>query len=569
MTSTESAFPRWHPLARLALFAVLYAAAVRLGRFFSAEVDQPTSVWLPSGVLLASLLLSPRRHWPALLLAAILLEPPVFLPEHPWRLSNLIVASSNALESLIGALLLRRFAGPQPEPHRVRDLLGLLVLCALLSPALNATLSLTALTFLGESSWDTYGYHWRVFWLGDAMGVLVVTPLLLSWRRGLEGWSRWRVAELVALLVALSVATHLVFGGLPGPTGSVFHPLGYLAFPFIFWAAVRFEARGASAATMLLSLIAIWHTSQGWGPFATLAAVASSHYLAFLQSFLGTASLSGLLLSAALGERRRAQLEVCALNEELRHSLEVLAKTQAELVERERLAALGELSATVAHEVRNPLAVIANCVSALRHLLGGKPNPEESSLLDIVTEEVHRLDELVHGLLDFARPVKPRPRPEPLDLLVEGALSAALRAQRSEERVKVRREVAAGLPLALVDTQLLHVALTNLFTNALQAMPEAGTLTVKLSAEVYAGAGRLQLSISDTGPGMLPEVQARIFEPFFTTRATGTGLGLPIVRRIIESHQGTVQVHSARDQGTTFTLSLPCAAPSRPQLAAG
>jgi signal transduction histidine kinase len=288
----------------------------------------------------------------------------------------------------------------------------------------------------------------------------------------------------------------------------------------------------------------------------------------WLPSGLLLVSLSGLLLAAVLSERRRAQLKVSRLNLELRQSLEVLARTQSELVARERMAALGELSSTLAHEVRNPLGAITNCVSTLRHLPGRRPDAQEEPLLDIIVEEVQRLDQLVHRLLDFARPVQPQPQPEALEEVMDEALCAALRAQATSSRVTVRREVTGGLPPALVDLPLLHVALSNLFTNALQAMPEGGDLHVRLEREQRTGPPRLQLSISDTGRGMSLEVQRRIFEPFFTTRASGIGLGLPIVRRIVESHLGELEVQSTEGQGTTFTVRLPCVEPTPERRAA-
>jgi signal transduction histidine kinase len=415
--------------------------------------------------------------------------------------------------------------------------------------------------------------------------VLVVTPLLLIGPHSLKGWHPRRRWELAALLLVMGLATHWVFQGEPSEPWT-FHPLVYLAFPFIFWAALRFEATGAISATLILSAIPLWHTAHGSGPFARTALPESaplasgprsrrelsapslerrnSHNLFLLQSFLSAVNICGLLLAAALGERRRAQLEVSILNWELHQSLERLARAQSEFVARERLAALGELSAILAHEVRNPLSAISNCVSLLRTQPEPKSGPREQPMLDIISEEVQRLDQLVHELLDFARPVQPHPRPEPLDAVVEGALSAALRSQTSHSPVTVQREVAPDLPPALVDVPLLHMALSNLFTNALQAMPEGGALHVRIERADKA-AQRLQLSISDTGRGMTPEVQRRIFEPFFTTRANGTGLGLPIVRRIVEGHQGEVEVRSTEGRGTTFTVRLPCMESARPQ----
>jgi signal transduction histidine kinase len=551
---------RWRSLARLAVFAVLCLAAVGLGRRLAFQPEHISAVWPPSGVLLAGLLLSRRRQWPVLLLTAFLIEVLTSLGPLP-DLPNLLVACGNVLESVIGAVLIRTLVGARLDLRRVRDVLGLLILPAVIAASLTATFSVNVIIFSGLSTWEKYWQVWRIFWIGDAMGILVLTPLVLSWAQGLKGWDRRQRWELGALLLMLGLAAHTVFRAQPSDAFA-FQPLVYLAFPFVFWASVRFDARGATAVLALLSAITIWHTIEGRGPIVTKDPLINQR-LFHLQAFLGTAGVSGLLLAAALGERRRAQAEVSALNHELRQSLEMLAQAQSELVSRERMVALGELSATVAHEVRNPLGAIANCVSALRHLPDRKPGPQEEPLLDIISEEVQRLDELVRGLLDFTRPVRPLPRPQPIERVVEGALSAVMRSPEAQAaRVEVRREVAQGLPPALVDAQLLHLALSNLFTNALQAMPVGGTLTVKIEPEKDAKARALRLSVSDTGIGMTPEVQERIFKPFFTTRARGTGLGLPIVRRIIDAHSGEVAVHSAEGLGTTFTLRLPCVTPA-------
>ncbi|HYH97832.1 MASE1 domain-containing protein [Hyalangium sp.] len=567
---------RWHPLVRLALFAALYSGLAWVAREISVPSMQVSPVWLPSGLVLFALLVTRTRHWPAVALTAISIG---FFIHHEERSGWLtfMVSVCGALEGLLGAFLLRRFVGHRIDLHRVRDVIGLVTLAAGLSALLTSLLSVGVIVGLGSATWEQYWQMWEVFWIGDGLGVLVITPLLLTWLHGLKDWAPRRRWELGALVLVLILVAHAIFRSEFSEQWT-FHPLIYLAFPFMLWAALRFEAHGTTLATLILSAVAIWHTEHDRGPFARPEppAVAShaqpsgleshlenpqgiSQSIFLLQSFLGAISISGLLLAAALGERRRAQLKVSALNLELRQSLEMLARTQSELVARERMAALGELAATMAHEVRNPLGAIANCVSALRHVPGRRLETQDESLLEIIIEEVQRLDELVRGLLDFARPVQPQPRPEPLESVVEGALSAALRAQTSGAQVTVQREVAPDLPPALVDVQLLHVALSNLFNNALQAMPKGGDLNVRIEREESPGSPRLRLSISDSGQGMTPEIQKRIFEPFFTTRATGTGLGLPIVRRIVEGHSGEVEVSSTEGQGTTFTVRLPCA----------
>ena len=569
MVYDDLIFSRWPLWVRLVIFAGLYAVLAWLGQEASHPSEQASPLWLPSGLVLFTLLVTRMRHWPAVVLTSIAVG---LLTQYPGRTLAVaaLVSTCGALEALLCAFLLRRFVGHRLELYRVRDVIGLVTLASGLS-ALSSLLSVAILKLSNPGSWELYWHTWELFWIGDALGMLVITPLLLTWLRGSKEWKLQRRWELGALIPVLAVAAHLIFSSKLSEQWT-FHPLLYLAFPVMLWAALRFEAHGTTITTLILSAVAIWYTDHGVGPFirglpaeTASAGTSFSHFhepegpsLFMLQSFLAAISISGLLLAAALGERRRAQHKVSALNQELSQSLGILARTQSELVARERMAALGELAATMAHEVRNPLGAITNCVSALHHLPGKHLDAQQASLLEIIAEEVQRLDELVRGLLDFARPVQPQPRPEPLEPVVEGALSAALRSQTTSSRVTVQREMAPNLPLALVDVQLLHVALSNLFTNALQAMPQGGDLSVRIERELHAEAPRLQLSISDTGTGMSPEVQQRIFEPFFTTRATGTGLGLPIVRRIVEGHSGEVEVRSTQGRGTTFTVRLPC-----------
>ncbi len=563
--------PQW---LRLLLFAGLHAGLARLGREIAHPAEHVSPVWLPSGLVLFALLVTRRRHWRAVALVSIAVG---LLTHHPNRplVVTVLVSICSAVEGILCAYFLRRFLGHRLELYRVRDVLGLVMVATGVS-ALSSLLSVAIITSSGARSWGLYWHTWEVFWIGDALGMLVLTPLLLTWLRGSKEWKLGRHWELGVLVPVLILAAHFIFSSELSETWT-FHPLIYLAFPVMLWAALRFEAHGTTLTTLSLSAVALWYTEHGVGPFIQRLPQASASLgtslspfqkpdgpsLFMLQCFLAALSISGLLLAAALGERRRAQQKVSSLNQELRQSLEALARTQSELVARERMAALGELAASMAHEVRNPLGAIANCITALRQLPGRRPDTQQESLHEIIVEEVQRLDELVRGLLDFARPVEPQPRPEPLEPVVEGALSAALRAQAISSQVTVQREVAPDLPLALVDVQLLHVALSNLFTNALQAMPQGGDLNVRIEREQRADASRLQLSISDTGTGIAPEVQQRIFEPFFTTRATGTGLGLSIVRRIVEGHSGEVEVRSTVGRGTTFTVRLPSAEPPR------
>jgi signal transduction histidine kinase len=251
------------------------------------------------------------------------------------------------------------------------------------------------------------------------------------------------------------------------------------------------------------------------------------------------------------------------LFEKLRRSYRQLETAQAALLEQERLAALGALSASVAHEVRNPLGVIFNSLGALRKLL--KQEGNVGLLLGIIQEEADRLNAMVGDLLDFARPLRPSLTPVPLGPLVLDALEAArTRAPGAEEGKKP----APGAPLELdlriptgltlmADARLLRQALVNLFLNALQAMPRGGVLSVHAEQQTGLGNPQARILVRDTGPGVPPGQRPNVFQPFFTTKATGTGLGLAVVRRIIEGHGGRIDLLERDEGGAEFELLLP------------
>lgn len=241
--------------------------------------------------------------------------------------------------------------------------------------------------------------------------------------------------------------------------------------------------------------------------------------------------------------------------DDLRRSHEALARAQAELVSRERQVALGELSAVVAHEVRNPIAIIFNSLTSLRKqdLASG----DARVLLDIVGEEARRLDRIVSDLLDFVRPYVPSPRPVRLEQVLESAVAGAVRAQPDDVQIAV--EIGSAPETVIVDGTMLQQALQNLIVNALQVTPKGGTVTVR--AKVTSRARTLRCEVQDSGPGLPAAARERMFQPFYTTKATGTGLGLAIVKRVVEALGGEVKVSSPARKGATFSLILPLGDP--------
>ncbi|MFL5380309.1 MAG: GAF domain-containing protein [Myxococcales bacterium] len=241
------------------------------------------------------------------------------------------------------------------------------------------------------------------------------------------------------------------------------------------------------------------------------------------------------------------------LFEDLRRSYAELARTQASLIERERLAALGELSASIAHEVRNPLGVIFNSIGSLRRLV--EPRGDVKLLLDIIGEESERLNHMVGDLLDYSRPIQPALQPVALAPLFDEAV-ASVRTSVQSDGIDVHVSIAPSVATVRADARLLRQALVNLITNAFQAMPRGGSLTVS-ATDVLADGGQLaRISVRDTGVGIPRDDRERVFHAFFTTKPTGTGLGLAVVRRIAEGHGGRVQLAEV-EPGAEFQLFLP------------
>ena len=228
-----------------------------------------------------------------------------------------------------------------------------------------------------------------------------------------------------------------------------------------------------------------------------------------------------------------------------------LTFAQEELVRQARLAALGEMSAVVAHEVRNPVAIIFNAIATLRK------HPDESEkLLGIVEEEAERLTRMVADLLEFARPESLLVAENEIRPILESAIEAVKTAS-VDKGVDIRLGIPQGLPTVSCDDRLVRQALINLLTNALEAPNPRGP--VRLVATT--SGTRLLLRVIDEGAGVPPPLASQIFVPFFTTRPTGTGLGLPVVKRIAEAHGGAIGLSETPGGGATFELSLPIRGP--------
>ncbi len=229
-------------------------------------------------------------------------------------------------------------------------------------------------------------------------------------------------------------------------------------------------------------------------------------------------------------------------------------RLEERLREAEHLSAIGQLSRGIAHEIRNPLNFISLSIDHIKTKYRPADGAEGfEKLVESMKEEIHRLDRLVRDFLDYGKPLKLDRQPcSTRELLAD--VVEIVRAKAASDRIRIV-EAYEALPELRLDTELMKSCLFNLVTNAFQAMPAGGTLT--LASEERDG--RLMLRIADTGTGVSRENLARIFEPFFTTKSQGLGLGLAMTKRVIEEHGGKIEFASVEGQGSEVTISLPLA----------
>jgi len=226
----------------------------------------------------------------------------------------------------------------------------------------------------------------------------------------------------------------------------------------------------------------------------------------------------------------------------------------------DKLAALGTLSAGVAHEINNPIGVITSRVEVMMlEAADSSLSPEMRKDLEVILRHARRVATITQGLLSFARQSSGTQGPVELNRVVEEIVQL-VQKDMGRSRVTVSTELGEGLPLITADANAVGQVLLNLLTNARRAMPDGGSITVET---VLVDGGRsIRLAVRDSGPGIPPDILPKIFDPFFTTRSDGTGLGLSISHGIMEDHRGTIDVSSEVGRGTVFTLTFPVGAPA-------
>lgn len=549
-------------LIQAILVFLVYYAAGKLGQASAERSSNLGPLWPAYGIALAALVRLGRSMIPVVAAAAILVASQSGV--------SLIIAIGQALgttcAAFCGSWMLQRLGFDYRLP-RLRDALNLVLVGALVSPVVSATLGTIVLYLGGIQPYAHIGRAWLIYWMGDGTGVLLATPLALSIGKPRGGLKLDRVIEYLLLNLLLLVPSMAIFGDL-GVVEVGQDTLTFSVLPFIMWAAIRFGVAGAGLSTLLVATLATIATAHGNGPFARSATFINA---ALLDVFYAVLSVTGIMLAALMAERARAEAE---RDELIRAQAAAQAREEAEkeaALLRDRLAHLGRvemlnaLSGAIAHEINQPLAAIRLNTEAAFACLAQQPVPVPAlgAVLDDIRDDGKRAGEVLKQARELLKKDAGSHHPMELNAAVR---DVARLVQCGASKKGVRLDVLLGAhsrPISGDRVQVQQVVM-NLLMNACEAVERRDgrfrhvMLTTSFQGEMAA------VTVSDIGFEISDEEMSRLFEPFYTTKPGGMGLGLAICRSIVHAHKGRLTVLKNPEGGLTFTAEFPFAAPAAP-----
>jgi signal transduction histidine kinase len=522
----------------IAALAMIYFGAAKFGFLFAFTTKQVTAVWPPSAVALVAILVRGYRIWPGILLGAFLINA---VTEEPLA-AAMGIAVGNTLGPLLGALLLRRVTRFDQALTRVRDVLGLLLFGAVLSMTVTATNGVTNLALAHIIPWSAYASVWWVWWVGDAISILLIAPSLLTWvANPRPHWKAWRAVEFAALFATLFFASQIILAG------SHHRQIQYAVFPFIIWSALRFGQRETASVILLLSGVAVWGAVHDRGPFA---AGTLDERLVLLESFMAIVGVAALVLGAVTSERRLAEDALRQAHDELEE------RVRERTAEIERLR--GEWNSIIAHDLQQPIAAVMTNAQFLSQKIAATSDLHKPAMR--IESCARRLSRLARELLDYSllQTRQLELSRERVDVLQLARASVDLIAPEAPDR-RFDVHLRGDVPPVKADSDRIMQVIDNLLTNAVKH----GQPGTPILVEVEAANGMVGVSVTNQGVTISAQELSQLFQRFARAGQArergikGLGLGLYIVRGLIEAHGGAVVASSTPEGSTTFRFTLP------------
>ena len=531
--------PNVRALLGLCLFEVAYSFAYRYGMSFGKESASP--FWFPDSVLLCALLLSAPGWWWIFVLAALPIRLFVGVPPDVPQWFLLATFAIDSAKGLFGAAILRRLIKNPVRLETVREFAVFCLFAVLLIPFTSAFVGAALRYSLGYAFW----LAWEQWFMGDALTQLVVTPAIFylvigfPWR--MPALTAKRAAEGGLLTAGLILSGYIAFNtSLPG--GGFAEPRFYAPVPFLFWAAIRFGMFGACGAITIITVLSVAAALHDRGPFSGQSPADTA--LA-LQQFLLLRAAPLYLVAILIEQKKKDEYSL----REQREQINLLS----------RVSLLGEMTASLAHELNQPLsAIITNANAGMRSIDKGKEDPGtlREILVDVVADG-HRAREIIQDVRNTIKKGDPTWHRINLNELVT-KVAHIVRPDAVACSCEVETSLATELPLIEVDQVQIQQVLVNLVSNALDAMRHTPQDRRKVEISTTGdGDSKVRLSVRDHGTGIRTEAHERLFDRFFTTKEQGLGMGLAIVRSIVEAHGGDIQAENVADGGARFYFTLP------------
>jgi signal transduction histidine kinase len=509
-------------IKRLMLMAVItgsYVGAAKLGFLMAIPPGNVTAVWPPSGIALAAVLLLGRHVWFDIWLGSFLANVWFFANLSVFSIPGIVtssaIATGSTLQAFLGAFLIRKWTGVSFPFDRSQDVFKFagidLVACTV-----AATIGVTALFSFDYIPSSVYIYTWLTWWLGDIAGILTFTPVILILKkRPLFIREPLRILESVIFLILLCVLSVTVF--------RMEYSLIYGLIPFISWAAFRFGQHGVAVTGLLLSILAVFSTSKGLGPFVKESLNES---FLLLEFFIGNVIITGLVLAAVLMERMKME------------------QTRADFI------------STISHELRTPLTAIKGSLEIVDQFI--PENFSERNILKIAVRNAERLKRLVNNILDSQRLESGKidfiMKPTEVMPLIDQAIESN-RFLTDPYGVKIVLDKTLPGVKIYADSDRIIQVLNNLISNAVKFSSSGRPIYIS----VLRSNQHIRFTITDSGPGIPPELQKTLFQKFSQSGYVkkGTGLGLWISKMIVEHHAGSIGYETNSGNGTVFYFDLP------------
>jgi signal transduction histidine kinase len=538
--------PRVRTVAIALLVATAYYVGSRVGLVLKFQPLTPSLIWPPNAILTTTLLVaSDPRRWAFYLLAALPGHLAAQLPLG-WPTAFVwAIFATNCSEALIAALLVRRFAsGGRITFDSLRSVGTFIVCVSLAAPFFSSFLAAAAITLLrGEH----YGLVWRARFFGNTLTELTLVPPLmmalsphLAWTRRLL---RRRWAEAVAVCAGL-VGVVVVFAASEIGDGVTASPTIVLAavLPFTTWAALRLGPPGTSISVLIIEVAAIAAGIRTHGPLGGYRLIDE---VLSLQIALIALTIPLMCVTALIEQQELTRLEAQRIREELAHFT--------------RVSTIGELTASLAHELNQPLAgILANARAAQRYLAATSPNLEQLSecLTDIVADN-HRASDVIRRLRELLRKGKVGSVLLDLNVLVGGVVRL-LSSDAIRRDVSITAALDPALPLVKADRVQLQQVILNLVVNAMDAVSgRNGGDRIIIVHTTRDDEHTVHMAVEDTGSGLEPGTETKIFDAFYTTKSDGMGMGLSIARSIVVAHGGRIWAVNKPTGGATFHVTVP------------